>query len=208
VSLATVLADFRAEIAQCDSLVAAAHKTDAGGIPVFTIRDQKQVTVAAYLNLYIAWEMFLESAVIELMLGNATISGNLPVRYVTPRDATHANALVIGVRRPHFDFGNHENVRALVANFFHTGYPFEPHVSALISDLNDMKTIRNACAHVSSTTQKALIALATRILGAPPATADVHVLLTALDPRAGGGSTVFSGYRDKLLVAAQLIAQG
>lgn len=206
--LATLLAEFQAEIAQCDSLIASAHMTNAAGAPLFSIRDQKQVTVAGYLNLYIAWETFIESAVTELMLGNPTISGTAPVRYVIPTDAEHARALVMGAKRRHFDYGNPDELRTLVGDLFHAGYPFEPHVSGLVSDLKDMRTIRHACAHVSSTTQKALIGLANRILGAPPSTADVHMLLTALDPRVGGGNTVFSAYRDKLLVAAQLIAQG
>jgi hypothetical protein len=144
----------------------------------------------------------------DTILGNPTISGKVPVRYVSPVDEVHAHALVVGVRQRYFDFAKHEHVKALVKSFFEDGYPFEPHISGVMSDLSDMKTIRNACAHMSSTTRAALIALETRILGVPSATADVHGLLTAVDPRSGPGSTVLSGFRAKLLVAAQGVANG
>lgn len=67
--IAQVLADFRAEIAQCESLIANAHKVDATGVQVLPTIDQQQITVAAFLNMFIAWETFLEAALCEFMTG-------------------------------------------------------------------------------------------------------------------------------------------
>jgi hypothetical protein len=62
--LASVLADFKAAVAQCESLIANAHREDAAGVALFPVTDQSQITVAAFLNLFIAWAMFIESSML------------------------------------------------------------------------------------------------------------------------------------------------
>ena len=133
--LANALAIFKADVAQCDSLIATAHSTDAAGNALFSIVDRRQITVAAFLNLYVAWETFLESSLAELMVGNATLSGSVPVKYVSPVSVDAARELVIGAQR-YFDYGNHDYVRRVVRMYFQNGYPYEPHLSAINSDLN------------------------------------------------------------------------
>ena len=122
-------------------------------------------------------------------------------------DIAAAHALVIGVMA-YFDFAKHDNVRRLVKMYFENGYPYEPHLSAIFSDLQDLKTMRNASAHISSTTQTGLEGLALRIFGRPQSGTTVYRILTATDPRSAGGDTVFVAYRSKLLVTAELIANG
>ena len=205
--LAKILADFNADVAQCDALIANAHKTDGAGISILPLLDRKQITVAAFLNLYVAWETFLESSLAELMVGCPTISGTIPIRYVSPASVDAALALVIGVQR-YFDYGNHEYVRRLVKMYFQNGYPYEPHLSGASSDLADLRTMRNASAHISSTTQTALESLALRIFSTPSTKIDLYSLLTRNDPRSTIGETVFLAYKNKLLVIAEMIARG
>jgi hypothetical protein len=207
VSLAQVLQDFRNSVAQCDSLIGNAHKTDAAGTAMLPSIDQQQITTAAFLNLFISWEAFLESSMVELMIGNPTITGALPVRYVSPPSIAAAHSLVIGVL-VYFDFAKHDNVRKLANMYFQNGYPYEPHLSAIISDLQDLKTMRNASAHISSTTQTSLEGLALRLFGKPQLGTTVYRILTATDPRSAAGDTVFVAYKSKLLVTAELIANG
>jgi hypothetical protein len=71
-----------------------------------------------------------------------------------------------------------------------------------------MKTMRNASAHLSSTTQVALESLAQRIFGAPRPNITLYAMLTTVDPRAAAGATVFAEAKEKLLATAQLIANG
>jgi len=201
------LADFKTAVAQCGSLIANAHKTDLAGIPVLPPSDQQQITVAAFLNLFIAWETFLESSLSHLMLGSPTRNGTIPIKYVSPPDADAARQMVIGALK-FFDYGNHEYVKKITKLFFKDGYPFEPHLSGVVSDLSDIRVMRNCCAHITSTTQTALETLALRILGKPSPAIDVYRLLTAVDPRAGAGGTVFETYRDKLVAVADLISNG
>jgi hypothetical protein len=207
VPLARALADFKASTAQCESLIANAHKADHTGSPMLPAIDQQQITVAAFLNIFIAWESFLESSLTELMTGAKTISGNNPVKYVSPTNLSAARELIIGVMR-YFDYGNHQYFKKVVSIYFHNGYPYEPHLSAIFSELYDLRTMRNASAHISSSTQTALESLATRIFGRPRPGITLYQLLTSIDPRSGTDETVFSAYKNKLVVTAELIAQG
>ena len=207
-ALGQILFDFNGSVAQCDGLIANAHQTNGAGGPfLFPAVDRQQITVAAFLNLFIAWETFLELSLSEFMTGNLTTNGTAPVKYVSPLHVEAAREFVIGVR-PYFDYGNHENIRKVVRMFFQNGYPFEPHLSGIFSELSDLRTMRNASAHISSTTQTALESLALRISGQPQAGISLYQLLTMTDPRSVTGETVFLGYKNKLLVTAELISRG
>lgn len=207
-ALAQILADFRSSVTQCDNLIANAHRADINGVPLLPVIDQRQITVAAFLNLFIAWESFLEAALADLMTGAVPASGNAPVKFVAPPAISAANQMVIGVMR-HFDYANHINVRKIVGLYFQAGYPFEPHLGAIYSDLDDLRTLRNASAHISTTTQTALEGLATRVFGQPRPDIALYEFITAIDPRSGvAKEPVFITYRNKLIVTAELIAAG
>lgn len=205
--LAQVLADFSASLTQCDHLIATAHTTDASGFFIFSPLDREQITVGAFLNAFIAWETFLESSLVALMIGEPTLSGQVPVKYVAPLTGASAKTLMIGTQR-YFDFGNHDNVRRIVAQYFELGYPFEPHLSGVFSDLADLRTMRNASAHITSTTQTALESLALRVLQKPQPGIKLYSFLTVADPRSTSGETVFASLKARLLVVAELIVKG
>jgi hypothetical protein len=113
--------------------------------------------------------------------------------------------MVIGAMR-YFDYANHESVKKIVSIYLRDGYPFEPHLSGVLSDLQDLKTMRNAAAHVTSTTQKALDALSIRLLGKPGSGTRLYQLLTASTDQ--GASTIYNEYKKRLSAAAELIATG
>jgi len=201
------LGAFQASVAQCDSLIANAHTVAAGGAFHFTQRDREQITVAAFLNMFIAWEEFVEASIGDFMMGESTIGGNKPVRYVTPPTRVHSGKMIVHIGR-YFDYANHENVKKLANLYFETGYPFDTPINSLTQELSDLKIMRNACAHMSSTTKAALEGLGLRIFGSPQAGITVYQMLTANDPRTNPTVTVYASYRDKLLVAAELVAKG
>jgi len=70
-----------------------------------------------------------------------------------------------------------------------------------------MKTIRNASAHLTSSTQTPLESLAQRLFSTPQLGITLYELLTRPDPSTPG-STIFSMYKNKLLAAAEMIANG
>lgn len=205
--LTQILQEFKDSVAQCDSLIANAHKVDAAGAPLLPPMDQRQITVAAFLNMFIAWETFLESSLVELMTGTPTIGGGAPTRYVRPPNVAAARELIVWVGR-YFDYGNHQYMIKAVKMCFEHGYPYEPHLSAIHSDLDDLRTMRHSSAHISSTTQTALESLALRIFGQPQPSISLYELLTMTDLRSAAGETIFLTYRNKLVVTAELISQG
>jgi hypothetical protein len=207
VPIAQALTDFRASVAQCDSLIANAHTADWAGTAIFSAIDRQQITVAAFLNLFMAWESYLETTLGDFMTGAATLNGGVPIRHVMPPDLATARGIVVGTMR-FFDYANHHFVIKMINIYFHNGYPYEPHLSSVFSDLEDLRAMRNASAHISSTTQTALEGLAMRIFGAPRPGIGLYDLLTSTDPRPPGGNTVFVTFKNKLLVTADLIANG
>jgi hypothetical protein len=206
-SVAEALSTFQAKAAQCDRLVATAHREDGARASLFSLPDRQQITVAAFLNLFIAWEEFMEESMADLMSGGSTLSGTKPKKYVSPLNLTAAKVLVVGINK-YFDYANHENISRAVLMYFDGGYPFEPHLGAIASDLRDLRTLRNASAHLSSTTQRALESLAQRIFSTPRPGVDLYTVLTSVDPRSPTSSTVLAKARDTLLTTAQLIATG
>jgi hypothetical protein len=179
----------------------------AGGAFHFTPRDREQITQTAFLNMFIAWEEFIEASIGDFMMGELTIGGNQPVRYVTPPSRDHSGKMVVHMS-PYFDYANHENVKKLARLYFDTGYPFDTPINSLTQELSDLKIMRNACAHKSSSTKAALEGLGLRIFGSPQAGITVYQMLTANDPRTNPIVTVYASYRDKLLLGAGLVAQG
>jgi hypothetical protein len=201
------LTTFQSDVQQCEGLIANAHGVDSSGAFLFPPKDREQITVAAFLNLFIAWESFLESSLAAFMIGTPTLSGGAPVRYVTPPTLVMAKELLVGVMK-YFDFANQEYVRRIARKYFQNGYPYEPHLAAIHGDLIDLRTMRNASAHVSTTTQTALESLALRLFAQPAPGIRLYDLLTRIDPNAGNGDTIFVSYKNKLLATAQLIANG
>jgi hypothetical protein len=144
---------------------------------------------------------------IDLMIGGQTLSGSLPTRHVSPPSEEIARQIIIGWMR-FFDYGDHGRVRTIANIYFDQGYPYEPHLTALFTDLSDLRTMRHSSAHISSTTQKSLEALAMRVFSRPMPRITLYQMLMAIDPRSAARDTVFVTYKDKLIVAAELIAQG
>jgi hypothetical protein len=205
-TLSISINEFQARVQQCDSLMATAHLASSTGVPSLPKLDTEQITIAAFLNFFIAWERFLEDALTKLMAGEPTISGRAPVRYVMPIDQDAAKDLVRGNSR-YFDYANTDFVRNLVKMYFQDSYPFEPHMGSIFAELADLRTMRNSSAHLTTSTQRPLESLAQRIFSTAHPGISLYSLIVSVNPKVPG-STVYSSYRDKLLVTAGLIAQG
>jgi hypothetical protein len=206
-TLDIALTELHNSAAQCDSLIANSHKTDPVGTSIHTQIDKEQITSAAFLNLFIAWETFLEDALTKLMTGNPTLSGRYPTRYVSPPNLDAAKDLLKGVSQ-YFDFANHEYMKTIAGLYFENSYPFEPHLSSISQDLADMRIMRNAAAHLTSTTRRKLNVLAQRIFLTPQPGISLYTLLVTPHPQSSSQETVYRIYREKLICAAELIANG
>ena len=162
--------------------------------------------LSAYLRMYVAWETFIEKSFIDYLINEASIDNNRPAKWVNPIDFEHANNIIIGNQK-HMDWSNPESVRKISKLFFHQGYVFDTVLSSITTDLVDMKTIRNAAAHISSTTSSKLSGLASRILGTNMSCITAYTLLFSIDPR-DQDKTVLQRYLEIIDIAAEQIAKG
>lgn len=196
------LTNFNNSLLQCDSLIAKAHSPSS-----LSALDKEQITTAAFLNMFIAWESFIEECFSSYLLGEQTISGISPVKFVNPRDEVHAKQIIVANNR-FFDYANHEYVVKLSNLFFDTGGPIARELQLIQSELSDLKTMRNASAHITSSTQRALEAVALKLLGTPSLNIKLYDLIVhPLPPRSTNhGSTVFEHFKNLLKLTASRIA--
>lgn len=184
------LTDFRNSVALAYRLIGAAHAKDGTGAFTWPQSDREFVVEAAFLKAFIAWETIQEEVFVDYLVGMPSASGNTMTRYGQPLDRAHANRLLIGIGR-FADWSTPDTVRKLANNFLQNGEPFERILSSSHSDLIDLKTIRNAAAHVSSSTTQQLDGLASRRLGRNVSGITVADFLLAMDPASPASATIF-----------------
>ncbi len=201
-----VLSDYRSGINQVNSLISFAYQQNANQDYVHSNSIQEFITTSAFLRMFIHWEAFLENAFVEYMVGELSITGRPVQCYVSPADREHVHRILIGTQR-YVDWANHDIVIKLADLFFLGGEPLKSNLSAVRMDLIDLRTIRNAAAHLSSTTQPKLDALASRKLSRPVSRVSVSDLIMALDPNSPSGttSTFLQSYQLLLDITAENI---
>ena len=199
-----LLQEFRDSIAAARRLIAAAHVTDATGSFIWPEQDRQTVSEASFLKVFIAWESLQEKAFIEYLVGTASGAGNTVRCHATPLDRTHANQMLVGIMK-FVDWSTPDVVRKLSRNFFVGGEPFEGTLAGIHSDLLDLKTIRNAAAHLASSTAQQLDALASRKLQRSVSGISAASFLLSVDPTSTAGDTILEVYVALLDAAAYRI---
>lgn len=198
----TVLAEFRRAIANARALIGSAHTVDSSGTPLWSADARAVIVEAAFLKVFIAWETTLEAAFLSFLTGTPSASGTAVVRYASPSDRDHARSMLVGTQR-FVDWSTPDTVRKLARVYFDSGHPFETVLSAIHADIIDLKTIRNAAAHLSSSTSTSLDALASRKLSTPVANTTPSALLLSVDPASSTGGTILDSYLELLDSAAE-----
>jgi hypothetical protein len=202
-----LLTSFQNSVADARGMISAAHQKDAAGAYLWHSAARSMFVESSFMKIFISWEVYLESTFLSYMLGNPSIRGNVLTRHVSPLDQKHANDILIGSGRQQFvDWSTPDTVRRIGKVCFQNGEPYETVLASIHSDLLDLKTIRNAASHISSTTATALDGLAARKLQVPVAGFSAAQLLLAADPSSSTGDTVLGAYCGQLDSAAILIA--
>jgi hypothetical protein len=201
------LTQFRASIAEANTFISIAFHRNRSRRYILSANEREFITDSAYLKIFIAWETFLESSFINYMLGDLSILGNTVTCYVQPLNIDHAHRLIIGTQR-YVDWSNPDIVRRLCNLYFATGNPLDTFISSITADLFDLKTIRNAAAHLTSTTRSQLDSLGTRKLRRPCINLKVSDLIFSIDPNSATSDTILTSYLTILDVAAEGIANG
>ena len=161
--LTSRLSDYRSSVGQARSLITAAHLQEPRGAYLWPIDHRRVITHAEFLQVFIAWESFLEGSLNDYMMGELSVGGNLVSRWVNPPTPEHARSMLIGTQR-FVDYTDAGKVRRLAKLYLDAGGPFDTVLASIDQDIQDLKTIRNAAAHLSSTTSSQLDGLATRKL--------------------------------------------
>ncbi|MGY6588813.1 MAG: hypothetical protein ACXIUB_11080 [Wenzhouxiangella sp.] len=203
-SLSDCVSDFRSGVSKINTIIQKAYDTDSGGNDIFSDYQKHFIVSSAFLKMFIYWESFIEESFVNYLIGEASTDGTYVNRFVTPNNRTHALKLLIGTQK-YVDWANHEIVKRLANLYLEDGEPFSTNISAITTDLADLKTIRNAAAHLSSTTQHPLDALASRVLGRQVSNTVVGQFIVQLHPT-NASKTILQNYQDVLDVAAENIA--
>ncbi|RAR57652.1 hypothetical protein BCL93_11417 [Onishia taeanensis] len=203
-SLSDSVTNFRSGVSEINSITQKAYDTDPSGNDIFS-EDQKEFIVSsAFLKMFIFWESFVEDTFAKYLVGEVSTNGTYVNKFVTPNDRGHALKILIGTQK-YVDWANHEIVKRLSKLYFEDGEPFSTNISSITTELADLKTIRNAAAHLSSTTQHQLDALASRVLGSQVSNTTVGQFIVQLHPT-NTSRTILQNYQDILDVAAENIA--
>lgn len=190
-AIAAALTMFRAEVTTFQGFVSKAFTQDASEAYLLTHPERSFVVESAFLRIFIAWEGFLEEVFVRYLLGQPSSTGKIAVRHVSPTSEQHARDILIGTQK-YVDWANPEIVRRLARLYFVNGEPIEPVISSIQNDLFDLRTVRNAAAHLTSTTGKALDALASRRLGRVCTNITVGDFVLSADPTTSGSSILDS----------------
>lgn len=156
----------------------------------------------AFLDLFKAFERFLERSFICYMHGQSGLNGNIVSKYVSPVSDEHALGLLKGTNQ-HADFTNRDIIIKLSKNFFDCGGPYVA-LNSISATFEEMKKIRNAISHVSLESQQAFLNLARNKLGSLPPGINTAMLLNSV--MAGTSSTYFMYYKGIVESTINIIA--
>ncbi|ODA29950.1 hypothetical protein [Planctopirus hydrillae] len=196
---------FRKTVAQYIGFIDNSYHRDGSGRAIFNQQFQEFCVQSAFLGIFVAWESFLESSLSDYALGVSGVSGRSIVKYISPLDRDHSGRMLVGAQK-YVDWANHETVVKLASVYLEDGEPFKTNINSISLVLSDLRTIRNACAHMSSSTSSKLDAAACRLLGRRCSNVTVTSLLTEMDPSSQAGDTILDMFLSFLDACAENIA--
>src|SRR6185295_16126433 len=163
---ASVLGELNGSLAFGNQLIALAHATDQAGSFLNPSDVRTFMTEAAVLKMHISWERYVEQSFLSYLMGELSTTGIAVTSYLRVPTIEHANLAVIGTQK-YVDWGNPDIVARLASLYFPNGAPYKPALSTVRSDLFDLRAVRNAAAHLSTSTSAQLDSVALRRLGRP-----------------------------------------
>jgi hypothetical protein len=191
--LLTALTDYKTKSAGYVQYIGKAFTQNSDGRYILTAAEQSFIVDSAFLRIFIAWETFLEEVFVGYMMGHPSTGGRHATRFAVPSSEAHARNLLIGTQK-YVDWANPEIVRKLAQLYFDNGEPIGPLVASIQTDLFDLKIIRNAAAHLTSTTSRALEGLVNRKLGITMQGVTVSDFLLSFDTSDTATSTILDSY--------------
>jgi hypothetical protein len=180
-------------------LTRATALTNAVALPNF---QAALISELAFLRCFLAWEVFLEEAFYQYILGRAAPDGTQYARYLQPRNMTHAKQVIRGGRA----FVTWTDTRSIIDRaemFLRDGEPFATALGNASSDFADMVKIRNRIAHRSDRATADFLELVRRTLGSVPQGMSPGRFLRGTDP--ANAARRFDNYLTVVRVTAAAI---
>lgn len=119
----------------------------------------------AFVSVFTEWEHFLENSTIQYSLGETSVHGVCPERYVFPIDEDHADRLIRGTSS-YPDWSKMDVVRELEKALFKNGEPYSFALGGISSKYKDMQKVRNHIVHNSMKSSKEFDTLVRNALSA------------------------------------------
>lgn len=207
--LHTVSAEFLRSLRECKQLSADAYRLSLpgspGARPMISQKRRDQMTEMAFLRAFLAWETFIEESFILYLYGQKPPRGRAPRRYAFPPDFKTAKEWVVPEGRPYAQWTTAEHVSRRAERFFQAGRPFSPVLKSNQNLLDEVRTIRNAIAHHSESTQQKFDTLVRTKLGTLPPNLTVGGFLGTTVPNSIPPVSFLEFYVAKIDLAAQQI---
>lgn len=173
--------------------------------PLISVARRDAMTELAFLRAFLAWESFLEQSFMLYILGRKSPGAAPPRRYAFPPSLAHANQWVIPEGRSYATWTNAAHVSARAERFFQGGRPFTTTLRANRNTLEEARTLRNAIAHASSSTQQKFENLVRQKLRTLPPNCTAGSFLVTTVPRSLPPWSFFEFYTDRLTNYATLL---
>lgn len=184
------LQQYKDEVDNCKQLIREVYTKGADDAFVISNDGRDRVVKTAFLDIYIAWEEYLERSFHYYLMGGSVTKGKSPKVFFSPTDEKHVLELMskLGNGR-YFDYTAPDQVEASAKLLFENGYPIADPIRGAAQSLRDLKTMRNATAHMSLSARQSFDNLVQRILSIPHQDMDISTFLLSPMPLASGPNT-------------------
>lgn len=158
----------------------------------FSKKIYNAIVEHCFMQIFLAWENFLENSFILYLNAGADLQGDTYVRYGIPKDNEHAYNMLKGTKN-YPDWTNINDVKCLAKIYFENGGPYSI-IENVPVEFEDIKNIRNRISHVSEKSKKAFERLLAKTIVQTTNVSVGDFLMMFKDNR----QTYFSYYMDHL----------
>ncbi len=176
--------------------------------------ERERLAEMAWIQLFLAWEEFLEETFVRYLVGARPPRGRRPHPLIVVRSLEQARKLILGEGRSYLDWTEPNRLISRAELFFKDGEPYRTAIQSASLHLSRMKKIRNRIAHRSRTAEKKYEELLLELYGpGRRSRTPGHILLSpppqsALPAQGGrGAATLFALYHSILVATADQIVR-
>ena len=164
-----------------DSVVALRPASKHSSSPM-SWRQSSELIEGIFMKFYVRWEDYQESVFLAYLMGKPRSNGRVVRAHFVPRDTKHARQVYLD-RRGFSDWTAPEVVLERSDLLLHNGGPFRRALASRTSELQELKTLRNAIAHNSGPARKSFEKLVRNRLTYMPPNTTPGTFLTSILPR-------------------------